>query len=106
MKKMLSLLLVLLSISTLCVASTEAGKEQITPKQVAVPDSIKLIVSEDNKVHIQNTSPGTVMDVFSCIGIKVASISIDSPDKTIYLNLPRGYYFCKIGPVVRKIVIL
>lgn len=81
-------------------------REQVTPKQIALSDSVKLIVSDDNKVRVQNATPGTVIDVFSCIGIKMASFSVDSPDTTIRLNLPRGYYFCRVGPYVRKIVIL
>lgn len=106
MKNMLSLLLALFCISLLGMTSIAAGRGQVNPKQVALPDSVKLIVSDDNKVRVQNTTPGTVMEVFSCIGIKVASFSVDSPDTTIRLNLPRGYYFCRVGPFVRKIVIL
>ena len=53
-------------------------------------------------VHIVSAN-GEVMEVFNLTGTKVASIRIDSDDKTFALNLPKGCYLVKVGKIVRKI---
>ncbi len=62
---------------------------------------ITLSISDGN-VHIVGAN-GEVMEVFNLTGTKVASIRIDSADKTFALNLPKGCYLIKIGKIVRKI---
>ena len=62
---------------------------------------ITLSVSGGN-VHIVGAS-GEVMEIFNLTGTKVASIRIDSADKTFALNLPKGCYLVKVGKIVRKI---
>ncbi len=62
---------------------------------------ITLSVSGGN-VHIVGAN-GEVMEVFNLTGAKVASIRIDSSDKTFALNLPKGCYLIKVGKIVRKI---
>ena len=53
-------------------------------------------------VHIIGAN-GEVMEVFNLTGTKVATIRIDSNDKTFALNLPKGCYLIKVGKIVRKI---
>jgi len=53
-------------------------------------------------VHIIGAN-GEVMEVFNLTGSKVATIRIDSNDKTFALNLSKGCYLIKIGKIVRKI---
>ena len=60
---------------------------------------ITLSISDGN-VHIVGAN-GEVMEVFNLTGTKVASIRIDSADKTFALNLPKGCYLIKIGKIVR-----
>jgi len=62
---------------------------------------ITLSISDGN-VHIVGAN-GEVMEVFNLTGTKVASIRIDSAEKTFALNLPKGCYLIKIGKIVRKI---
>jgi len=62
---------------------------------------ITLSISNGN-VHIVGAS-GEVMEVFNLTGAKVATIRIDSADKTFALNLPKGCYLIKVGKIVRKI---
>ena len=59
---------------------------------------------KDGNVHIVGAN-GEVMEVFNLTGTKVATIRIDSGDKTFALNLTRGCYLIKVGKVVRKISI-
>jgi len=62
---------------------------------------ITLSISGGN-VHIVGAN-GEVMEIFNLTGAKVATIRIDSADKTFALNLPKGCYLIKVGKIVRKI---
>ena len=62
---------------------------------------IQLSINAGN-VHIVGAN-GEIMEVFNLTGAKVATIRIDSNDKTFALNLPKGCYLVKVGKIVRKI---
>ena len=62
---------------------------------------IQLSVNGGN-VHIVGAN-GEVMEVFNLTGTKVATIRIDSNDKSFALNLSKGCYLIKVGKIVRKI---
>lgn len=57
------------------------------------------------RVRVQNAEPGSQMEVYNIVGVKLTTIRIDSTDVTVQVNLPKGYYIFKIGNVVRKVVI-
>ena len=61
----------------------------------------KYYVSGQN-VRIQNGS-GQMLEVYNVLGVRILSFRIDSEDKTINLNLPKGIYILKLGKFVRKI---
>lgn len=71
-------------------------------------DGIEMSVSgitlsiNGGNVHITGAN-GEVMEIFNLTGTKVATIRIDSSDKTFALNLPKGCYLIKVGKIVRKI---
>jgi len=48
---------------------------------------------------------GHTLSVFNVTGVKVMSVKVDSPDKVIDLDLPKGCYILKVGKTVRKISI-
>ena len=48
---------------------------------------------------------GEVLNIYNLAGVKVASYRIDSAEKTIALNLPKGSYIFKIGSIARKVSI-
>ena len=56
------------------------------------------------KVHVTGAN-GENLEIFNLTGIKVATLFIDSADKSFNLNLPKGCYILKVGEVVRKISI-
>ncbi len=58
----------------------------------------------NNKVRVSGAN-GQVMEIFNLTGVKVATIRIESADKSYNLNLPQGCYILKIGKIVRKISI-
>ena len=73
-------------------------------------DGIEMSVSgislsiKDGNVHIVGAN-GEVMEIFNLTGAKVATVRIDSNDKTFALNLQKGCYHIKVGKIVRKISI-
>ena len=58
----------------------------------------------NNKVRVSGAN-GQVMEIFNLTGVKVATIRIESGDKSYNLNLPQGCYILKVGNIVRKISI-
>ncbi len=56
------------------------------------------------KAHISGAD-GETLEIYNLTGVKVATIRIDSNDKTLNLNLSKGCYILKVGKVVRKISI-
>lgn len=73
-------------------------------------DGIEMSISgislsiKDGNVHIVGAN-GEVMEIFNLTGAKVATVRIDSNDKTFALNLQKGCYLIKVGKIVRKISI-
>jgi hypothetical protein len=57
-----------------------------------------------NNVRVQNAL-GAVLEIYNILGMKVSSTRIDSPDKTVALNLSKGWYILKVENVTRKIAI-
>ena len=48
---------------------------------------------------------GQMLEVFNLTGVRINAFRIDSEDKTVSLNLPKGIYILKVGKVVRKVSI-
>jgi len=79
--------------STICAQSNENP----TPAPIT-------ITANESSIHIQNAAQMT-LEVFNITGVKVATFKIDSADKILNTNLPKGYYILKIGKVVRRVAI-
>ena len=93
----------------LIIALTLAMSFAPVSMQAEIPsDGIEVSVSgitlniNGGNVHIVGAN-GEVMEVFNLTGTKVATIRIDSNEKTFALNLPKGCYLVKVGKIVRKI---
>ena len=67
-------------------------------------ETVTLTIQE-GKAHITNAE-GKTLEIYNLTGVRVAHIRIDSNDKQITLNLPRGCYIMKVDKVVRKVTIL
>ena len=97
MRKLLYCFFFLLTFSSQSVAWVQDGRKPSS--------TIVLTVSAENRVRVQNAEPGSQMEVYNIVGVKLTTIRIDSTDVTVQVNLPKGYYIFKIGNVVRKVVI-
>lgn len=81
------------------------NKKQETVQKEQPASAIVLTVAADSSVRVQNAEPGSQMEVYNIVGVKLSTILIDSTDTTVVMNLPKGYYIFKIGNIVRKVVI-
>lgn len=68
------------------------------------PASLSITVS-GTTIRVRNATPGSIVEVYDILGVKITSIRIDAADKTLTLNLSKGYYIFKVGDTVRKVVI-
>ncbi len=59
---------------------------------------------EESQVHVTNAT-GKNLEIYNLTGVRLATFRIDSDDKTLNLNLPKGCYILKVGNVVRKVSI-
>ena len=56
-------------------------------------------------LHIKNADKMTA-EIYNMAGVKVASLKVDSPDKTFDLShLQKGIYIVRVGKVARKVYI-
>ncbi len=99
MKKYLLFFLIAILTAVPLVAAEETAKEEIENDIAPVSISAK-----GSQVHVSGAE-GKVLEIFNLAGVRVASIRIDSNDKTLSLNLSRGCYILKVGKIVRKISI-
>lgn len=58
-----------------------------------------------NKIYIQNLAVGGKLQIYSVLGVNVATIDVRSGSGEYNVNLPKGYYIVKIGDVVRKVAV-
>ena len=96
MKKTLLLILTtfLLNTAGVCWAQEETETEL----------SATSIVVKGSTLSVYNAN-GNILEIFSLTGTKVATIRIDSNEKTVDLSLKKGCYILKVNKVVRKISI-
>lgn len=60
------------------------------------------IAVSGSQLRITNAS-GQTLEIYNLTGVRVATLRIDSDDKTFNVNLPKGCYMVKVGKVVRKV---
>ena len=83
------------SMTGMCQAQAETSG-------IGVEATATSIVIKARTVTICNAE-GAVLEIFSLTGTKVATIGIDSKEKTINLSLKKGCYILKVNNVVRKV---
>ena len=97
MKKTLLLILTtfLLNTAGVCWAQEEKNEPELSATSIVVKGST---------LSVYNAN-GNILEIFSLTGTKVATIRIDSNEKTVDLSLKKGCYILKVNKVVRKISI-
>lgn len=67
-------------------------------------DSLEITVYE-NRIKLVNAPVGSMLEIYSVVGIKVKEIEIKQPSVEYVVNIDKGYYIIRIGETVRKIAI-
>ena len=78
MRKLLYCFFFLLTFSSQSVAWAQDGRKQETAQKEQPSSTIVLTVSVDNRVRVQNAEPGSQMEVYNIVGVKLTTIRIDS----------------------------
>ena len=82
------------------------GYKRLMMIGVAASAVLNVTISfQNNRLHVTNAE-GKYLEIFNLTGVRSARIRIDSNDKYITLNLPRGCYLMKVDKIVRKVSIL
>jgi hypothetical protein len=58
-----------------------------------------------NKIYIQNLPSAGKLQIFSILGVNIATIDVKAGTAEYSINLPKGYYIVKVGDVVRKVAV-
>ena len=102
MKRIVLCFLIIFSFLSFPVVYAQEGRKSLPIDNEQTSVTLTVI---SNNVRVQNAAPGSVLEVYNVLGMKVASIKIDSVDKVITLNLPKGWYILKIENIARKVAI-
>ena len=102
MKRFTLFLLIIFSFLSQPVILAQEGRKYLPIDNEQT--SVTLTVTGNN-VRVQYAASGSLLEVYNVLGQKVTSIKIDSADKTITLNLPKGWYILKIENIARKVAI-
>ncbi len=92
----------ILTIATFLLGVPVSAVDQ--PEEVESEMSAVTLTFQNGRIHVTNAD-GQNLEIFNLTGVRVANIRIDSNDKQISLNIPRGCYIMKVGKVVRKVTI-
>nr|WP_320037744.1 T9SS type A sorting domain-containing protein [uncultured Bacteroides sp.] len=102
MKRIILCFLIIFSFLSYPVVYAQEGRKSLPIDNEQTSLTLTVI---GNTVRVLNATPGSVLEVYNVLGMKVASIKIDSVDKVITLNLPKGWYILKIENIARKVAI-
>lgn len=102
MKRIIWCFLIIFSFLSYPVVYAQEGRKSLPIDNEQTSLTLTVI---GNTVRVLNATPGSVLEVYNVLGMKVASIKIDSVDKVITLNLPKGWYILKIENIARKVAI-
>lgn len=83
------------------VVSSDASVQEIKQEK---PDPIEISVYE-NRIKLENAPVGSVLEIYSVVGIKVKEIAIKQSSGEYVVDIDKGYYIIRIGDTVRKIAI-
>lgn len=90
--------------STLLLGTPIMAMEDVDTDTVESAINSINITMNGNTVRVTGAA-NMQLEIFNLTGAKVGTVRIDSSDKTLNLNLPKGCYILKVNKVVRKISI-
>ncbi len=71
---------------------------------VEVSATVEIKVT-DGKLYVGNLPVADRLNIYSVLGVNVASIEVKAGTNEYAVNLPKGLYIVKVGSVVKKIAV-
>lgn len=104
--KVIYLILLLLAFSAGYSASAQAEKSKEISYSVKQTDPAPVeITAFENRIKVENAPVGSMLEIYSVVGIKVKEIEMKQPSGEYIVNIAKGYYIIRIGETVRKVAI-
>ena len=87
--------------------SVAQQRSERTPKAMAsVLETEPIEISAyDSCIRVKNAPIGSLLEIYSVVGINVKEIKIKEAEGEYPVHIPKGYYIIRIGDTVRKVVI-
>lgn len=101
----------ILSVATLAAVAvampTAVRAEKMAAVELTVAGDMQgvVVTTSESTVHVSGGNGLTLLVYNVAGGAPVMKVKIDSQEKRVELNLPKGIYIVQVGKVVRKIVI-
>lgn len=87
----------------LSVAAPVWGAAAASGVETVDIDFQHITISYSASVLRVSGAEGETLHIYNVAGVRVMSVAIDSADKRMELQLPKGCYILKVGKCVRKI---
>lgn len=104
MKHFIPILTLALAALAMPAYAAEPAEAESMEKALDIDNISANIIVNGRQVRVTNAE-GQELEVYNLTGTCVATIRIDSEDKTVNLNLPKGCYILKVGKIARKVSI-
>lgn len=101
------ILTLILSLGIGCPVSAQRAKSDSVAHASKLTD-VKLsveITAYENKIRVENAPVGSLLEIYSVVGIKVKELEIKQPSGEYVVDIAKGYYIIRIGDTVRKVAI-
>ena len=100
---LIGLMLVLSADFSILAQATKSTRTVYAMKQTSVqPVEIS---AYENHIKVENAPVGSMLEIYSVVGIKVKEIEMKQPSGEYVVNIAKGYYIIRIGETVRKVAI-
>lgn len=83
---------------------SEKGSAIVAQQRANDLDSVEISAYE-NRIVVTNAPIGSVLQIYSVVGIKVKEIEMRSSSGEYPVDIAKGYYIVRIGETVRKVAI-
>lgn len=80
---------------------SETARQSVKPD---IPNPIEITANE-NRIIVSNAPIGSILEIYSVVGIKVKEIEMKQSSGEYIVNIAKGYYIIRIGETVRKVAI-
>jgi len=84
--------------------STEKEGSKVAQSKTEESDGIEISAYE-NRIVVSNAPIGSILEIYSVVGIKVKEIEMKYPSGEYTVDIAKGYYIVRIGETVRKVAI-